>query len=241
MASNKIIFALLLAKVKFELNLYYGNLGFSQIAIDTNNILKMSPALIDGDKIFKTGFSSFWHVCEKYLPNYLVSLTEYLDWVSWSEQLYGPLSALHNMHVYGQPVKAHGRILARLAVLNDIVKDKEYIVNDKLTMIDLMIFSFFWQIKESKKYEKIWNDDKPLSDLSNTVITLNQYVNIDRWYTNISKNFQREIDIIKYQMPYMHEADRDLIPETAIITSHIGAIPGEPANKKFTLEWGPDA
>ena len=240
MASNKLLFPLLMAKVKFEINVYYGKLSIPQIAIDTNNILKTSPVLIDGDKIFKTGFSAYWHICEKYHPELLIENTEYLDWAIWSEQLYGPLSSLHNMHVYGHQIRSFGRFKSRLETLNTLLENKEYLINDKLSMIDLMIFSFFWQIKESEQYEKIWNFDEPLREFENQIITLNQCTNIDIWYSKISKNFQREIDIIKNKMPWAHEGFVDKFPMDVKVVKHKDSHEDDMRNERFTLEIGPE-
>ena len=248
MPTNKIFLALLKANLPFEISLYY-NLPQHEISsffhreLGTVSRAIQAPITIIDGKTFAGGWSAFWYICENYLPE-LVQDTDtikYIEWVLWIDPLYGMLSSLHYASLYsnadqrGIVRKRHlseFKTFNRMAIINDMLKESDYLYNNRRSIYDLALFSFIWPLKESAGYNKIWTAHLVTDESSESPRTydFSEYIHISSWYDRMKKEYMSDpVSIIKTTFPELHE---QAPPRWRV---------GTPTNKynRYTLTWQP--
>ena len=246
MPTNKIFLALLKANLPFEISLYY-NLPQHEISsffhreLGTVSQAIQAPITIIDGKTFAGGWSAFWYICENYLPE-LVQDTDtikYIEWVLWIDPLYGMLSSLHYASLYsnadqrGIVRKRHlseFKTFNRMAIINDMLKESDYLYNNRRSIYDLALFSFIWPIKESTAYDKIWNTHSVTDSWYRLIqdFNFNDYTYISSWYDRMKGEYMADaVSVIKTTLPELHETS-PMIPKPP---------PGEYTT--YVVKWQP--
>lgn len=224
MSTNKVFLALLKANLPFETTIYYAvppaeicNI-FHRVANTDNQMIQAPITIIDG-KTFTGGWSASWYICEKYLPELVqgVELINYLEWAMWAEPMYSMLGTLHHTLRHGSnseshPVRKHHlsefRTFNRLIVLNNMLKESDYLYNNRRSIYDLALFSFIWPIKESTAYDKIWNTHSVTDSWYRLIqdFNFNDYTYISSWYDRMKGEYMADaVSVIKTTLPELHE------------------------------------